>query len=145
MQSNIQSNMWLHIQNGCARINGREDSDMKKNDIILAIMILLTAGVGMLWYMGIGKQDAGTVTVTIDGELFGTYSLKKDQDIPIYNTNYLIIKDGQADMMEADCPDQICVDHKAISKNKETIVCLPNKVVVEVVGGEKADMDAVTN
>ena len=32
-----------------------------------------------------------------------------------------------------DCPDKICVNHAAISKKGETIVCLPHKVVVEVV------------
>jgi hypothetical protein len=37
------------------------------------------------------------------------------------------------------------VDHKTISKNKETIVCLPNKVIVEIVGGEDVEMDAVAN
>ena len=29
--------------------------------------------------------------------------------------------------------DKICVNHAAISKKGETIVCLPHKVVVEVV------------
>lgn len=145
MQSNIQSNMWLHIQNGCARINGREDSDMKKNDILLAIGIFLIAGAFLLVFWKIGSLDVGNITVTMNGQLVGTYSLKQDQEIPIGETNYLVIEDGQADMIEADCPDQICVNHKSISKNGETIVCLPNKVIVEVVGGEEADMDAVMN
>ena len=57
MQSNIQSNMWLHIQNGCARINGREDSDMKKNDILLAIGIFLIAGAFLLVFWMIGSLD----------------------------------------------------------------------------------------
>ena len=42
-------------------------------------------------------------------------------------------KDGKASMAKADCPDKICVNHAAISKKGETIVCLPHKVVVEVV------------
>lgn len=118
---------------------------MKKNDIILAVIILIIAGAGLLIYIGLGKQSAGTITVTVDGEVFGTYSLEKNQKIQINDTNHLVIQDGQADMIEADCPDQICVDQKTISKNKESIVCLPNKVIVEVVGGEDADLDAVTN
>ena len=83
--------------------------------------------------------------VTVDGELFGIYSLEKEQEIKINDTNRMIIKDGQADMTEANCPDQICVDHKTISKNKETIICLPNKVIVEIVGGKDVEIDAVTN
>ena len=49
-------------------------------------------------------------------------------------TNLLVIKDGKADVTEADCPDKLCVHQKAISKTNETIVCLPNKVVVQVIG-----------
>ena len=118
---------------------------MKKNDWILVVVILVLAGVGFLIYTSFGKQTAGIVKVTVDGELFGIYSLEKEQEIKINDTNRMIIKDGQADMIEADCPDQICVDHKTISKNKETIVCLPNKVIIEIVGGEDVEMDAVAN
>lgn len=145
MQSNIQSNMWLHIQTDCVRIVRREVSIMKKNDILLAVVVLIIAALGLLFYTNLGKQTAGTITITVNGEVFGTYSLEKDQEISIGKTNFLAIKDGKADMIEADCPDRICVDHKAISKNKESIVCLPNKVIVEVVGGEEASLDAVTN
>ena len=118
---------------------------MKKNDWILIVVILILAGIGFLIYLNFGNKSAGLVKVTVDGELFGTYSLKKEQDIEINDTNHLIIKDGQADMIEADCPDRICVEHKTISKNKEMIVCLPNKVIVEIVGGEDVEMDAVAN
>ena len=118
---------------------------MKKNDWILVAVILVLAGVGFLIYTSFGKQTAGFVKITVDGEVYGTYSLEKEQEIKINDTNYLMIKDGYADMIEADCPDQICVEHISISKNKETIVCLPNKVVVEIVGGEDVEIDAVAN
>lgn len=118
---------------------------MRKNDWILVAVILILAGIGFLIYLNFGKQSAGLVKVTVDGELFGTYSLDKEQVIEINDTNRLIIKDGQVDMVEADCPDQICVEHKIISRNKETIICLPNKVVVEIVGGKDIEMDAVAN
>ena len=118
---------------------------MKKNDWILVVVILVLAGVGFLFYTNLGRQTAGIVKVTVDGEVFGTYSLKKEQEVEINDTNRLIIEDGQVDMIEADCPDQICVEHISISKNKETIVCLPNKVIVEIVGGEDAEIDAVAN
>lgn len=118
---------------------------MKKNDWILVASILVIVGIGFLIYVSFGKQTAGLVKVTVDGELFGTYSLDKEQEIEINDSNHLTIKNGYADMIEANCPDQICVDHKTISKNKETIVCLPNKVIVEIVGGEDNELDAVAN
>ena len=60
-------------------------------------------------------------------------------------TNTLTIAERKADMTDADCPDLLCVHQKAISKDGETIVCLPNKVVVTVISSEKSDMDAVAN
>ena len=44
----------------------------------------------------------------------------------------LIIKDGEAYMQEADCPNQICVHHSPVSNKGETIVCLPNRVIIEI-------------
>ena len=117
---------------------------MKKNDLILAAVIVLVAGIGLLLYMMLGKQEAGIVSVTVDGQLYGTYSLHVDREIRINGTNTLVIRDGQVDMTEASCPDQICVEHKKISQNQETIICLPNKVIVEIVGGTDGKMDAVS-
>ncbi len=46
-------------------------------------------------------------------------------------------------MISADCPDQICVNHGAVSKENESITCLPHKLIVEIHGGEKTDVDVV--
>lgn len=118
---------------------------MKRNDWILMAVIILLAGIGLVSYHSFGKQDAKMLVVTVNGQVYGTYSLKKDREIYINDTNVLIVKDGMADMLTADCPDRICVEHRSISKSKETIVCLPNQVIVEIVGGKDSDTDAVTN
>lgn len=118
---------------------------MRKNDFILFAFLLLIAATGYLLYAKLGNREASMVRVTVDGEVFGTYSLKEDKEIVIHDSNIILIQDECVDMIEADCPDQICVKHKIISKNLETIVCLPNKVVVEIVGGENAVHDALAN
>jgi hypothetical protein len=46
-------------------------------------------------------------------------------------------------MKEAECPDRSCVKQGKISKNKESIVCLPNKVIVEVSSNQHSEMDAI--
>ena len=121
-----------------------EVDEMKKNDFILLIGILVLSAMIFLGFK-LFQKEAGEVLVTVDGQEYGRYTLSKDVDIPINDTNYLIIKDGKADMLEANCPDHICVDQKAISKTGETIVCLPNKVIVEVRSAESPELDAVTN
>lgn len=118
---------------------------MKFKDLLLLLGILVIAFLGAIGVQILSVKEAERIQVSVDGQVFGVYSLHKDQEIKINDTNYLIIKDGVADMIEADCPDQICVNQKAISKTGETIVCLPNKVIVDVKGVESGELDAVTN
>ena len=82
----------------------------------------------------------------------GRYLLSEEQEIEIGTEqdgknvhNTLRIQNGSADMIHADCPDQLCVNQRAISKVGETIVCLPHKIVVEVEGENKSDFDAIAN
>ena len=58
--------------------------------------------------------------------------------------NILVIKNGKADVIEASCPDHVCVDQRAISKTGEAITCLPNKTVITVEGQGEAEIDFVS-
>ena len=104
---------------------------LKKKEIlfilgILAAAVLLWAGTHLM-----DKGDLSTVRITVAGKEYGTYSLSKDQVISIGDTNRCEIKDGEIKMIWADCPDHLCMKQHAIDKNGGTIVCLPNKVVIE--------------
>ena len=68
------------------------------------------------------------------GEEYGTYSLSEDQTIEINDTNVCEIQNGEVNMKEADCPDQLCIHQGPIHIQGETIVCLPNRVVLEITG-----------
>lgn len=81
------------------------------------------------------RADGDTVTVTVDGSVYGIYPLDEDITVEIssdYGTNILVIKDGLAFVEAATCPDKICVSHKPILRDGETVVCLPNRVVISV-------------
>lgn len=118
---------------------------MKKKDWILITVILVIAGIFFVIHSVQGSTEDARVEIHIDGELYGTYEIATNQEINIQDTNVLEIKDGVARMKEANCPDQICVNQKAISKEGESIICLPNKIVVSIAGGQKNELDAVTN
>ena len=109
-----------------------------RNDIILIVSVLLVAAIGIL-YLFLFRNRGDTVKVTVDGKLYGTYSLSNDitEDICTgdkgeYN-NRLVIKDGKAYIEKATCPDGICVDHAPIFRDGERIVCLPQRVVITVI------------
>lgn len=118
---------------------------MKKNDYVLIAGILLLAVILLVVFQQVWSGDSAVVEVTVDGKKYGEYRLDKDQTIEIHDTNLLKIQDGKADMIDADCPDRLCVEQKAISQNGESIVCLPNQIVVTVTTGEQAENDAVAN
>lgn len=118
---------------------------VKKNDMILIGIVLCVAFLGCFFYMKQAKKVPEEVLVSVDGVMRGSYRLSEDMEVEINGTNILVIKNGKVKMKEADCPDQICVHHKAISKNKESIVCLPNKVVVEIVSSEESALDSIAN
>lgn len=109
---------------------------MKRNDWLLAAGILIVAVVLFCVPIFRGAQNGGSVSVMVDGELFGTYSLGVDQTVDINGSNRLVISGGTARMEWADCPDQVCVHHREISLDGESIICLPNRVVLAVEGRE---------
>ncbi|HBA62675.1 MAG TPA: hypothetical protein DCZ20_02330 [Lachnospiraceae bacterium] len=116
---------------------------MKRNDWILLALICVFAGLLLLWQVLRPAGEHAEVTIKVDGEVYGTYSLQEEQKIPIGSSNVLLISDGKARMLSADCPDQICVHQKAIAKRGESIICLPNQIIVEVTEGAEAELDAV--
>ena len=106
-----------------------------RNDIFLVIGIVLFALLLFLVFK-LNLEDGNLVKVTIDNQVKDCYNFNKDGEYTIKsgkNTNVLVIKDGTAFIKSADCPDKICVQHRPISKVGETIVCLPHKLVVEIV------------
>ena len=78
---------------------------MKRNDWILAAVVLLAAGI-LGAYLLLGRQTGSYVMISKDNEEIGTYE---------------------------DCPDQICVHTGWIDQEHDMIVCMPNKVVVQIV------------
>ena len=120
--------------------DGRGDQQEKnvrkgRNDIIfIAALLLIIAIIGLGFFLF--RKEGSTVTVEVEGTVFGEYSLSRDTvvDIPTGDgeLNRLVIRDGKAFVETATCPDGICVGHRPISRKGESIVCLPHQVVITV-------------
>lgn len=120
---------------------------MKRNDIILLIIILaaalITFGAYRLYY----HENGDIVQVSVDSKVTKTFPLHSDTTYTIQTqdggSNILQIKDGYASIQEANCPDKLCVHQKKISNQGETLVCLPHKIVVSIVSSKKATLDGI--
>ena len=101
---------------------------MKKGDIIAFISIVLISAVAaaLLLFRGSGT----TVTVKQDNKIVYEGSIRKDTTVEL-SSNTVTIKDGKVYMEWASCKNQICVHTGEISKTGESIICLPNRVIVE--------------
>ena len=111
---------------------------MKKKDLCLIFVFLLIAGIIYLFTRNgeVGNQ----VRITLDGKEYGTYSLTENREIPVqseYGCNIVQIKDGMVFMKDADCPDKYCIHQGKTARKNKSIVCLPHKLMVEVVEASK--------
>lgn len=120
---------------------------MKKADIILIAVVAVVAGI-LLLFLYASDNNGAYVQIEIDGKVVETLPLDTNQTREILTDgngkNILTIEDGYAKMTDANCPDGLCKNQKRISRNGESIICLPNKVVVSVVNESDSDsVDAV--
>ena len=108
---------------------------MKKNDLIL---ILIFALISISVYAGLKlfSHTGNSVIIAVDNNVLHTLPLDTDTSIriPFEDGGYndIVINDGKAYVSSASCPDKICVNHPAINKSGETIVCLPHKLTVKI-------------
>lgn len=103
---------------------------LKKGDkivMLFACVLIVLSFLFAFWVSDSGQR----VVIKKNNQTVFEGKLKDDAEINI-ETNTVIIKDGCVFMESATCKNQICVKHKKISKSGESIVCLPNKVTVEI-------------
>lgn len=120
-----------------------------RNDIIFVAALLAVSAIAFV-YLFIFREEGDVVKVTVDGKEYGIYSLNDEVTENIItgekgqNLNSFVISGGKVSMENASCPDGICVSHRPIFRDGESIVCLPNRVVITVVSdGDTASPDIV--
>ncbi len=101
-------------------------------DAILVLVLLVLGLSALLIFKSCAK--VGTyVSVSVGGEVVGEYPLSLDAYYELNGgTNILVIKDGEAYMTEADCPDKKCINMGRVSRVGESISCRPNRVFITV-------------
>lgn len=120
---------------------------VKKGDIIIIAAVLCISALLFLC-INLLANTGSYANIEVDGSIVASLPLNIDT---VYNveidgrvTNIVEIKNKSAKVISAECPDKICVNHKSISKSGESIICLPNKVIVTVESGSgEKEVDGV--
>lgn len=120
----------------------------KKLDfIIIAVLMILSFLPEIILGASVGKGLSNTYAeITVSGRLYKTIPLadhKGEEAIEVktkHGTNIIQIKDNKIGIIEADCPDHVCMNPEYIEKPGQVLVCLPHKVMIEIKGTAEDDI-----
>ncbi|MCC8015294.1 MAG: NusG domain II-containing protein [Eubacterium sp.] len=118
---------------------------MKKRLVygILTALVLVLALICFYFY-GVKKEQGVRALIYKDGELIKTVSLENVSEPYEFEIrdgesfNVIRVEEGRIRVVSASCPDKVCVNSGYISDGVMPIVCLPNKLVIEIDGAETA-------
>jgi len=94
------------------------------------------------------------IIVKVQGKIVKDLPLNKDNKSKVYKFNfnnnygYIETKNGKVRMLEMDrkiCPKEVCSDTGWISKKYQIIVCMPNKITVNIDSNKEDTLDAISS
>lgn len=129
-----------------------EDFKLKKSGdkYILLLSVLLILISGFIWYSWQRPTDLKVAVIRQNGQLINTINLEtitEPYEIEIKSAdggyNRLRLEAGRLRIIAASCPTQVCVKQGWISKNGQSIVCLPHKLVITIQSQDFQEIDGV--
>lgn len=116
---------------------------------MIFIAIICVAVIVIISYITVNllrNDEADTVVIYVDGKIEKKLDLNKNQEYKVNvdnGYNIIRIKDKKAKIKESDCSNQTCVNMGTISKDGQTLICLPHKVEVTIVSDDKSEVDVI--
>ena len=121
---------------------------LKKADVVLILgtLILATALYFIIYLTDTGHGSL-SVAVYADGELYGTVSLngepKEMEIITRLGINTVTFYSDGFAVTESDCLSKDCIRSGKAEKYYQSIICLPNKLLVQFESNGQGEVDAV--
>lgn len=119
---------------------------LKKGDVILIIITLILSMSAMYYTKRINDSiKSNYISIQLDGKEIKKVYFGKEvfgKEIPIksqYGYNLIEIGDNRVRVKKADCPDKLDVRQGWIDRAGQTIICLPNRLVIEIKGDREID------
>ena len=113
--------------------------------VIIAVVLLLAAALTAVLAAGT-QGDRLYAEVWQDNQLVERVALTDgtDRTIDLDGHNVIVLSGKSARMASADCRDQVCVRTGTLTRAGQVAVCLPNRVVLKIVG-ETGEIDAIVS
>lgn len=124
----------------------QKDTVFLKGDFWIAAVILLLAG-SILFLIFFPRSEKKYCIIKQNNVIINKIELKEDlsKEIAISGEyeNILEICNGRVRIKYSDCPNQQCVSSGWISRSGQAVVCLPNRVVIEITSDSGQEVDAI--
>ena len=105
------------------------------------ILVALLVSISLLALSIFQREQGEEIWVEVNGEATDRIPLYLDCEYSLCGgSNILVVKNGEAYLSYADCPDQVCVRTGRIRYAGQSIVCLPNRLVIKIVAKGGSDM-----
>ncbi|MBQ3054473.1 MAG: NusG domain II-containing protein [Oscillospiraceae bacterium] len=114
--------------------------------LIFVFVALVLIGGGVAWFLHHSVQYGTMARISVDGqtvEIVDLSAVTAPYTIAAGEGNTVLIEPGAISMHSANCPDQLCVKQGKITGGVYPIVCLPNRVTVEICADDAAAPDVV--
>ncbi len=111
---------------------------LKKGDWLIVVLSL--AAIALLFKTQWSDTPATKVEVRVSGHVYATYSLNIRRDIKVkgkIGETVIQIGQGKARFLHAPCRNQYCVHQSWLTRAGQVAICLPNQVVLELLGEDK--------
>lgn len=130
-------------------------SMMKRGDwILIGIVVIAALAFIVPRYWGGQESEKNhiekrVVHIEVNGEAYRTLPLTDEEQLLTIRTdegfNRIKIHDGGVEMLDADCPDKLCLGFGFVTRPGQQIVCLPHRVSVfiGIESGEELKVDDV--
>lgn len=120
--------------------------NIKKGDLVIVAVVLILAVLVFVPF-ALAPSQSLTCEITQDDEVIRRVRLGAgyQETITIEGdsvTNVIQIDSDCVYFASSDCPDQVCVRTGKLTRAGQIAVCLPNRVVVRLVGAQE-EVDAV--
>ena len=109
--------------------------------VTAALLVLLLAGSAAFLLLR-PKGEGQVARITLNGKVVEEIDLSRVEqpytltlEGPGGFSNTITVEKGRICVSKAGCPDQICVHQGYISDGTTPIVCLPNRLIIEITGG----------
>ena len=119
---------------------------IKKRDIIVILLILFLSLFMAFFAKKLkSNEDGSYLRIELNGKEYSRYPLNKDKTFKIKidedEYNVVEIKNKEVRMKEANCRDLLCTHMPSIKKVGETIVCLPHRLILEIISSDDKKND----